>query len=223
MAIGTNKVVSVNYILKDNEGVIIDSTENSLPFAFISGSEQILPKLEEEVSGMIIGSRKNIKLTASEAYGEYDHKAVQNAKRSQFPEDFNLEVGMNYVANSPDGKQMPFIITEIKDDDITIDFNHPLAGKELEYEIVLNKIVEKPEEKVSAVFAYYSNADAKSVSIDSAKGSAKITIPSGKEIPQQVKKKISDEITKNVAGIKEVSFIENFDGEEPSKASSETR
>ena len=148
MAIGANKVVSVNYILKDNEGVIIDSTENSPPFAFISGSEQILPKLEEEVSGMIIGSRKNIKLTASEAYGDYDDKAVQNAKRSQFPDDFNLEVGMNYIANSPDGKQMPFIIKEIRDTEIIIDFNHPLAGKDLEFEVELLDVRDATEEEM---------------------------------------------------------------------------
>ena len=149
MPIQANKVVSVNYTLKDSEGVIIDSTANSPPFAYISGSEQILSKLEEEVSGMIIDSRKNIKLTASEAYGDYDEKDVQQAKRDQFPEDFNLEVGMRYVANSPDGKHMPFVITEISDNVITIDFNHPLAGKNLEFEVELVDIRDATAEEMN--------------------------------------------------------------------------
>lgn len=149
MALEPNKVVTFNYSLKDNEGTIIDTTENKAPLSFISGTSQILPKLEEAIGKMIIGSKKDVKLAAAEAYGEYDEKAVQQAKRDQFPAELNIEVGMQYIASSPEGQQMPFIITDIKEDDITIDFNHPLAGKDLEFNVELLDVRDATEEELA--------------------------------------------------------------------------
>lgn len=147
MSLEANKVISFKYTLKDDKGTVIDSTLNKDPLAFISGSNQILPKLEETLNGMLIGGKKNVKLNAVEAYGEYDEKAIQNIKKDQFPTEAKLEVGMSYLANSPDGKQMPFTITEVKAEEITVDFNHPLAGKKLEFDVELvDKRDATPEE-----------------------------------------------------------------------------
>ncbi len=137
MAIRQNKVVTMNYTLKDSEGNIIQTTGNGEPFQFLSGNQQILPKLEIEIENMIIGSKKNVKIIANEAYGEYSEQAVQQANKNNFPKDVDLQVGMEFVANSPEGHQMPFVITNIKDEEVTIDFNHPLAGKDLEFDIEL--------------------------------------------------------------------------------------
>ncbi len=137
MSLELNKVISFNYVLKDEEGTVLDSTENKTPLTFLSGSNQILPKLEEALDGMLIGGKKNVKIDAANAYGEYDEKAVQNLKKEQFPPEAKLEEGMRYVANSPDGGQIPFVITEVKEEDITADFNHPLAGKDLEFDVEL--------------------------------------------------------------------------------------
>ena len=101
MSLELNKVVTFNYTLKDEEGTVLDSTSNKEPLSFMSGTSQILPKLEEEIGGMLIGGKKNVKIAASEAYGEYDEKAVQNIKKEQFPPDAKVEVGVRYVANSP--------------------------------------------------------------------------------------------------------------------------
>jgi FKBP-type peptidyl-prolyl cis-trans isomerase SlyD len=137
MSLELNKVISFNYVLKDEEGTVLDTTENKAPLTFLSGKNQILPKLEEAFDGMLIGGKKNVKIDAANAYGEYDEKAVQNLKKEQFPADAKLETGMRYVANSPEGGQIPFVITEVKENDIKADFNHPLAGKDLEFDVEL--------------------------------------------------------------------------------------
>ncbi len=147
MSVEMNKVITFNYTLKDDNGTVLDSSENKEPLSFLSGTSTILPKLEETLNGMIIGSKKNVKLSAGDAYGDYKEEAVQKVKKEQFPKEAQLTVGASYVANSPDGKQMPFVITEVKEDDVTVDFNHPLAGKDLEFDVELvDKRDATPEE-----------------------------------------------------------------------------
>jgi len=86
MAIGQNKVVTMNYTLRDVQGNIIQTTTNKEPFRFLSGNQQILPKLEKEIDSMIIGSKKNVKITAKEAYGEYSEQAIQQVDKNNFPD-----------------------------------------------------------------------------------------------------------------------------------------
>jgi FKBP-type peptidyl-prolyl cis-trans isomerase SlyD len=149
MAIGANKVVTLNYQLSDDKGNIIQTTINGGPFVYLSGNNQILPKLEEAIDGMIIGGKKNIGLNSTEAYGDYDEKAVQHVKRQEFPEDANLEEGMEFMAQTPDGKPVPFVIKEVKDEDITIDFNHPLAGKNLNFDVELIDVRDATKEELA--------------------------------------------------------------------------
>ena len=147
MSLENPKVITFNFTLKDESGNVLDTTSNSQPLSFLKGSNQIIPKLEEALDEMIIGSKKNVKIPAKEAYGEYSDHAIQTLKKEQFPDGANLNVGVSYVANSPDGKQMPFVITDVKENDVTVDFNHPLAGKDLEFDVELvDKRDATPEE-----------------------------------------------------------------------------
>lgn len=148
MAIEANKVVTINYTLKDEKGEVLDSTENKNPFSYLSGNSQILPKLEDKINGMIIGSKDNIKLDPVEAYGDYKDEAVQKVNKSNFPNDAKLEEGMSFMANTPDGKQMPFVIKNIEGEDITVDFNHPLAGRSLEFDVELVDVREATTEEL---------------------------------------------------------------------------
>ncbi len=148
MSLKSNQVVSINYTLKDEDGNVIQATDKENPFSFISGQGQILPKLEEQLDGMLIGSKKEVTLSAEEAYGNYQEEAIQNVKRTDFPEGTDLQKGMGFVANTPDGRQMPFTISEIKEDDITIDFNHPLAGKALTFDVELLNVREATNEEL---------------------------------------------------------------------------
>lgn len=149
MALMMNKVITINYTLKDTEGNLLDSTDNGGPFSFITGNMQVLPGLEEALVSMIIGSKKNIKLAAADAYGEYDENAIQKVNRSLFPEEAELETGMTYFAHSPEGQHIQFVITKIENEDITVNFNHPLAGKNLEFDVELLDVRDATPEEIS--------------------------------------------------------------------------
>ncbi len=147
MALNNNQVVTINFTLKDEEGNIIEETSKEQPFSFISGNQQILPELEKNVSEMIIGSKRTVVLEPENAYGIYNDTSIQTVSRSDFPDDAKLEVGMGFVADTPDGRQMPFVIKNIDDENITVDFNHPLAGHTLTFDVELLELREaSPEE-----------------------------------------------------------------------------
>lgn len=149
MAIEQNKVVTMNFTLTDDHGNVLDSTDNGGPFSYISGTNMVLPKLEEALNGMLIGSKKNLKLEAKDGYGNYNDDAVQVVGKENFPEDFVLEVGMEYMASNPDGVQMPFVISNVDGEEITVDFNHPLAGKNLNFDIELLNVRDATAEELS--------------------------------------------------------------------------
>jgi FKBP-type peptidyl-prolyl cis-trans isomerase SlyD len=149
MAIEQNKVVTMNFTLTDDHGNVLDSTDQGGPFSYISGKNMVLPKLEEAVNGMLIGSKKNLKLEAKDGYGNYNDDAVQIVGKENFPEDFVLEVGMEYMASNPDGVQMPFTISNVDGEEITVDFNHPLAGKNLNFNIELLNVRDATAEELS--------------------------------------------------------------------------
>lgn len=149
MALQKKKVVTFNYTLKGENGEMLDSTEKGGPFSFVTGNLQVLPGLEDALSSMIIGSKKNIKLAAADAYGEYDEGAVQKVKRNLFPEEAELEIGSSYFVHSPEGQHLQFIVTEIDNDIITVNFNHPLAGKNLEFDVELIDVRDATAEEIS--------------------------------------------------------------------------
>jgi len=144
-----NQVVTINYTLTDSDGEIIDSTSEEKSFSFLSGTEQILPKLEEAIGGMLIGSKKIVALTAEDAYGEYIDDAVQVLQRSEFPKEMEIKEGMEFVTNDADGNQMPFVISKITDEQITVDFNHPLAGEDLTFDVELLDLRDATAEELS--------------------------------------------------------------------------
>jgi FKBP-type peptidyl-prolyl cis-trans isomerase SlyD len=148
MPLKSNQVVTMNFILKDDAGNVLDSTEGNEPFSFISGGNQILPKLEEKVGEMLIGSKKEVVLNPEDGYGTYQEDAVRIVKRSEFPEDIEIGKGMSFLAKSPQGKDMQFLVKEINGDDITVDFNHPLAGKTLHFNLELLNLRDATQEEL---------------------------------------------------------------------------
>ena len=149
MAITQNKVVTMNFTLTDDYGNVLDSTDTGGSFSYISGGNMVLPKLEEAVNGMLIGTKKSLKLNAADGYGNYNEDALQVVGKENFPEDFVLEVGMEYIASNPDGVQMPFTITKVDGEEITIDFNHPLAGINLNFNIELVDVRDATAEELN--------------------------------------------------------------------------
>ncbi|MCZ7609696.1 MAG: peptidylprolyl isomerase [Ignavibacterium sp.] len=149
MPIEVNKVVTLNFTLTDDTGNVLDSTDHGGPFSYISGKGMVLPKLEEAVSIMMIGTKKQLRLDAADAYGNYNEQIVQVVGKENFPKDFVLEVGMEYMASNPEGVQMPFTIIEVNDDEITIDFNHPFAGINLNFDLELLDVRDATAEELA--------------------------------------------------------------------------
>jgi len=203
----SGEIFDLTYEKIAKEKKIYNPNVNYGPITIILGNMQILASLDSKIKEMDVGEKKTIVLEPSEAFGDRSPDFVKIIPLNNFiKQNMNPQPGQFItLANDLRGR-----VVSVSSGRVKVDFNHPLAGKALEYEVVLNRIVEKPEEKVSALFTYYSNAAAKSVSIDPAKGIVKIDLPDAFELAQNGKKKISDEIIKHVPGIKEVSFVEKF-------------
>lgn len=148
MALKVNQAVTIHYSVKDDKGNKIDSSEGNAPLSFISGMQQVIPGMENNIEGMLIGSKKTFTCPAEEAYGDYNENALQVVSKSEFPAEIKLEVGLSYVMNDGQGRQIPFVISEVAEENVTLDFNHPLAGIPLTFDIELIDIREATKEEL---------------------------------------------------------------------------
>jgi FKBP-type peptidyl-prolyl cis-trans isomerase SlyD len=124
-------VVGLAYELQDSEGEWIDSADELEPLEFICGFGQILPGLERNLYGMVVGDEKKIVVAPEDAYGEFDPEAYDLASLDWFPSVDELEIGMSVEVEDSDGETVEAYIAEIRDDGVVLDFNHPLAGETL--------------------------------------------------------------------------------------------
>ena len=137
-----NRVIKMHYELKDGKtGEILESNLNSDPIAFLSGKDQIIQKLEDEILHLQAGESKTVLISPSDGVGEYKEDAVQILPKEQFA-GIDLVVGMELFGQAEDGATTRVSVKAIGEQDVTIDFNHPFAGKELEFNV---KIVENRE------------------------------------------------------------------------------
>ncbi|MDR1975912.1 MAG: peptidylprolyl isomerase [Campylobacteraceae bacterium] len=147
MAAAENQVVSMFYELKDAEGNLLDSNIGSAPLSFITGKNQIIPGLEREIANMNEGESSDITVKAAEAYGEYSDNAVQTLPAEQFA-GLELTNGMTLYGQGEDGNTVQAIVKEFNDKEVTIDFNHPLAGKDLYFKIEIAEIRDATEDEL---------------------------------------------------------------------------
>lgn len=133
-----NIVVSLDYVLTV-DGEIVDSSEETGPIEFIQGSGEIIAGLEHGIEGMRIDESRSIVVPATEGYGEYDPTGLINVPKEQFPGDMELEPGIQLVVKDQDGHMLDASVAEIHEGTVVLDLNHPLAGKELNFDVtVLN-------------------------------------------------------------------------------------
>ncbi|NOX47161.1 MAG: peptidylprolyl isomerase [Chlorobi bacterium] len=130
-----NDKVKVHYTGKLTDGQIFDSSINREPLEFTVGTGQMIPGFDKGVLDMGLNEKKTLKIAAAEAYGETREDLKQEVPRQHLPEDLKPEVGMALASQTPDGHQMQFVVTEVKEETIVVDANHPLAGKELSFEV----------------------------------------------------------------------------------------
>ena len=129
--------VKVNYTGKLDDGTVFDSSEGRDPLEFTIGAGQLIPGFDAAVVDMAPGEAKTVSVPPEEAYGPYHEQMVVQANRSQFPEGVEPEVGQQFESRSEDGQNFLVTVTEVDGDKVTLDANHPLAGKELTFDIEL--------------------------------------------------------------------------------------
>ena len=134
--VADNTVVSLEYKLTV-AGEIVDSTDDSDPLEFLQGHKNIIPGLEKELYGMSIGDKKTVRVSAKDAYGELDPEAFVDVPRDEFPPDIPLETGVQIQVRDMQGGLMDAVIEKIGDDVVQLNFNHPLAGEDLNFEITI--------------------------------------------------------------------------------------
>ncbi|MGB3465108.1 MAG: peptidylprolyl isomerase [Cyclobacteriaceae bacterium] len=136
----TNDNVKVHYTGTLTSGEIFDSSVDREPLGFTVGAGQMIKGFDEAVNGMELNEKKKVNIPAAEAYGERNDDLLQNVPKSDLPDDMKPEIGQTLVATGPGGEQSHVIVADVAEDHITIDANHPLAGKELIFEIELVEI-----------------------------------------------------------------------------------
>lgn len=149
MPVLDKQVVSFHYTVKDDAGEVVDSSVGNDPLVFMKGADQILPALENILCDMAIGERKSVTLAPTEAYGDLNEELIQTMERSQFPDDVELEAGMQFTARDEHGHQYPFVLTKVGDEEVTIDYNHPMAGKTLYFDVELLAVRNATDEEIS--------------------------------------------------------------------------
>ena len=142
-----NNTVKVHYTGKLSDGQVFDSSEGKEPLEFTLGKGQIIPGFEKGLIDMKLNEKKTITIAKEEAYGDINDNLRQEVKRSELPEDIKPEVGMGLVSKSPDGQEMNLLVVEVKEESIVIDGNHPLAGKDLIFDL---EVVEIKDTEITA-------------------------------------------------------------------------
>jgi len=132
--------VAIHYKGTLSDGTVFDSSEGRDPLQFTVGSGQIIPGLDKALLGMTVGEEKTVNIPSEEAYGAKDPNATQPVPRDQFPTDIPLEVGTQLQVQTPDGQLMTVSIVEVGEENVVLDANHPLAGKDLTFEFSLVSI-----------------------------------------------------------------------------------
>ena len=133
--------VKIHYTGKLTDGTVFDSSEGHEPLEFKLGEKNIIPDLEASVVGMNVGDKATVEISAENAYGPRIDEAIQTVERSVIPPEVELTVGGQLQATAPNGQDLVFVVTELNEEMVTLDGNHPLAGQDLVFDIELVEVV----------------------------------------------------------------------------------
>ncbi|MFD2518648.1 FKBP-type peptidyl-prolyl cis-trans isomerase [Salinimicrobium flavum] len=135
-----NDTVRVHYTGKLADGQVFDSSLEREPIEFTLGQGQLIPGFEKGLLDMKVNEKKTIEIPSEEAYGAPREELIQEVEKNQLPEEIKPEPGMGLVSKSPDGREMNLVVTEVKEETIVVDGNHPLAGKDLIFDLEVVEI-----------------------------------------------------------------------------------
>ena len=133
--------VRVHYTGHLDDGTQFDSSSGSDPLEFEVGSGQVIAGFDTAITGMAVGDKSTVTIPSDEAYGPHREEMVLVAPRTEIPEELNPEVDQQFQLQHPSGQAVPVVVTEVTDDTVTLDGNHPLAGQDLTFDLELVEIV----------------------------------------------------------------------------------
>jgi FKBP-type peptidyl-prolyl cis-trans isomerase SlyD len=139
MHVAKNAVVLIDYTLTDDLGNVIDTSAGRTPLAYLHGAGNIISGLEDALEGRLAGDELSVSIPPEQGYGVWNEELVQDVPRDQFEGGGRLEVGMQFQAQNQHGIQV-VTVTQIDNDTVTVDANHPLAGQTLNFDVTICEI-----------------------------------------------------------------------------------
>lgn len=146
MQIAEGTVVSMDYALKDDEGTLLDQSQPGAPLQYLHGAQNIIPGLESQLEGKNAGDQVEARVAPVDGYGEFNPNLEQVVPHDRFQGVEGLEVGMQFQANTEQGP-ISVRITKVEGEDVTVDGNHPLAGKHLNFSVTIQDVREATDEE----------------------------------------------------------------------------
>jgi FKBP-type peptidyl-prolyl cis-trans isomerase SlyD len=148
MSVEEKKVVSIQYTVLDDQGQIIDTSDGGEPLVFLCGAQNIIPGLEEALIGKDVGDELKVNVPAAKAYGEHQEEGVQQVPLEAFEGVDKVEPGMAFSAETEQGP-VNLIVTAVEDNMVTVDANHPLAGKDLTFDVTIEDVRDATDDEIA--------------------------------------------------------------------------
>lgn len=150
MKVEDRKYVSIEYRLSLDSGEVADESDPGAPLGFIMGSGEVITGLQKGLMGMEVGQSAKVVVSPDEGYGQPNPHLIREIPRENFPDDLQIQVGMGFEAKGPHGVVL-FKVAEVRDDVILADFNHPMAGQTLHFEVKVADVRDPTEEEWEAL------------------------------------------------------------------------
>ncbi len=141
MTITTGRQVTFNYTLTDDTGQVIDSSDGGQPFAYVHGRSEIVPGLEQQMEGLKAGDRRKLTVPPEQGYGVVNEEAIMEVPRDRLPAE-GVEVGSRLQGTAANGQPVFPVVKAIGEEMVTLDFNHPLAGRTLHFDVEILTVEE---------------------------------------------------------------------------------
>lgn len=142
------RVIAFHYTLTDDGGDVLDTSRDGEPLSFLEGASQIIPGLERELLSLTPGDRRDITVAAADAYGDVNPDLIARVKRSQFPAGTELELGQQFTVDANENAPV-FTVVDLDAEHVTVDGNHPMAGRDLKFDVEIMDVREATAEEVA--------------------------------------------------------------------------
>ncbi len=148
MLVAKDKVVAIDYTLKDSDGQILDQSEAGQPLSYLHGAGMIIEGLEAALEGKVADDEVQVIVEPSDGYGEFEEELRQQVPRSEFADIEDLAVGMQFRVNAEDDEFLVVTVVDVNDEEVTVDGNHQLAGVTLHFDVKVREIRDATEEEI---------------------------------------------------------------------------